>query len=137
MFDKNITVRKAGDTYVRGGTTVEKRAPTDESVRLLVEMEQAALNRVLNVWNIQCKDTGLEGVIVELEYGLIPPEYRMGHMAYVVFNINGQPFKKVLHLNEVLDYNLAIVNFRILLSEAVTEFITEKFSMCATQAFKL
>lgn len=44
MFD---TIRVGGGVTHVHSTTTERRAPTDESVRLLMEMEQAAERRVI------------------------------------------------------------------------------------------
>lgn len=63
MFDTYLhrtVVERGGPSNV---TVTEKRAPTDESVRLLKEMEAAALDKVLSA--IPLKDNLLEGVLVE------------------------------------------------------------------------
>lgn len=49
MFDTYIT-RKGGDQYIKKDVTVtEKRAPTDESVKILMEMEEKALDKLVSI----------------------------------------------------------------------------------------
>lgn len=45
MFDKHVTILDSGPSH-QSVTVTERRAPTDESVRLLREMERAAQEKV-------------------------------------------------------------------------------------------
>lgn len=48
MFDKTIVMPSTDRHVSVNKTVIEKRAPTDESVRLLAEMEQAAGDRFIS-----------------------------------------------------------------------------------------
>lgn len=63
MFDRSVVVLpRPRDTHVHvTERVVEQRAPTDESVRLLKEMEQAAHDKLLD--SIKIADTGFECVV--------------------------------------------------------------------------
>lgn len=93
MFDKTyISTGKSGGSHHshRHEVTVnEHRAPTDESVRLLNEMEQAAKNNLLN--SIVIKDNTLNGVVF---YFREDPMLVVGRFKYMAkFKLNGREFR--------------------------------------------
>lgn len=59
MFDKIVSVNTPRSIDV---THIEKRAPTDESVRLLKEFEDAAEKKILEV--IRFEDNDVRGLVV-------------------------------------------------------------------------
>lgn len=68
---------------------VEKRAPTDESVRLLAEMEKAARDKIIG--SIPLTDNALTGHMV------VAREYATNETATTVaFSLNGQRFKETV-----------------------------------------
>jgi hypothetical protein len=81
MFDKQyIQQPKAPDQHV---TITEKRAPTDESVRLLSEFETAAKNKILD--SIRVSDNGFE-CIIHRQYDLANDL----EMFCAIFSLNGK-----------------------------------------------
>lgn len=60
MFDRITVAPQRGTTYVNK-TVIEKRAPTDDSVKLLREMEAAAREQVLEA--ISVGDTAFQCVV--------------------------------------------------------------------------
>ena len=66
-------------------TIHEHRAPTDESVKILREMEEAARQSILDVY--QFEDNGLSGITV-----LMKPRscFEDDRVLYVRFTLNGQ-----------------------------------------------
>jgi hypothetical protein len=58
VFDRTYVTR--GDSHISASIT-EKRAPTDESVKLLGEMERAAKDRVIQ--SLRIESCGVEAVI--------------------------------------------------------------------------
>ena len=86
MFNRtNYVTVKDGPTYVTK-TTTEYRAPTDESVRLLKEMEEKAHEKIIN--SISVRDCQVEcQVIIEKDY-----MNRSNHYI-VVYSMNGKKSK--------------------------------------------
>lgn len=82
MFDTYYAKTGSGHTSV-STTVTEKRAPTDESVRLLKEMERAAHDKVLKA--IHVADMGFECVIHHMEMHLSGQA-----MLAAVFKLNGK-----------------------------------------------
>lgn len=95
MFDTYVT--KQAPNYPQ--TVIEKRAPTDESVKLLSEMEKAARDRVLAVY--RTKDTVVDAVIVEMRRD---PEHA-GRCYHFAFTLNGREirFKKTVDERDLAD----------------------------------
>lgn len=87
MFD---TIRIGGTQYVHSSVT-EKRAPTDESVRILSEMEAAAEKRVIERGNSKCASSGLEVRWTCIHDNFDPDALKL----HLFFSINGREH----HLN--------------------------------------
>lgn len=82
MFDFKIE----GPRVIRQETTiVEKRAPTDESLKLLKEFQDKALEGLLQ--SVLIQDNVVNGVAVEMQFNGFIPE----HVAIARFKINGTP----------------------------------------------
>lgn len=64
-------------------TVIEKRAPTDESVRLLKEFEQAANDKIIE--SIHVRDNSFDAVVTKEN------DFLSGDIVYrVVFSLNGK-----------------------------------------------
>jgi hypothetical protein len=94
MFDKTIVfpTKPYGDSYTPV-TVTEKRAPTDESVRLLKEMEEKALEKIVN--SISVRDCQVEcQILVEKSY------LNQSNHYVVVYSMNGKKGKVQLMVHE-------------------------------------
>lgn len=66
MFDRTFISAPKETTYVDHNVTItEKRAPTDESVKLLAEMERAAENKVIGHGEIKNNTLSAEWFVSE------------------------------------------------------------------------
>jgi hypothetical protein len=83
MFDRSFFIGGGHETHAHHTTIEENRAPTDESVRILMELEQAARNKIDASYRLN--DNGFECVI-QLFY---EPETGDTH-ARVIFSLNGR-----------------------------------------------
>ena len=98
MFD-SITVRHGGDIHSHTHHVTEKRAPTDESVRLLREMEKEARNEVLK--SIQLPENEFNGIV-----HLIRDELSCSTKAAVLLKINGKNHKVLISFDDFVDDNI-------------------------------
>lgn len=89
MFDHHHYYKTSIDSH---STVTEKRAPTDESIRLLKEMEQAATQKVTNA--IRLTDMGVECVIHSYEDHL----NQQIHFC-VMFSLSGKKMTADVRLN--------------------------------------
>lgn len=90
MFDRHTHRHNAGQSIV---TVTEKRAPTDESARLLREMEAAAQARVIAVHEV--KDNDLNGKIV-----IQRRDYDNAWQAFAIFSLNGKRHEIKVDIDE-------------------------------------
>ncbi len=81
MFD-NYRVAPA---YPQSVEVTERKAPTDESIRLVREFEEAAWKRVLEVASVQLPDIQVEAVAVTEGY---PSAF--GNRIHIIFKLNGK-----------------------------------------------
>lgn len=82
-----IIINEPRTEYVTQRVTVEeKRAPTDESVRLLREMEQAARDKVEQSINVG--GNGFECVVHVMKEAM-----SMDTVAVAIFKLNGKPMR--------------------------------------------
>lgn len=93
MFDSHYHTTKRVTEYSNISVT-EKRAPTDESVRLLKEMEQAARDKVLESIKLE---NNLVSAIVHKMYE--PLSYRQ--LYAVLVKINGKDHRIDLEFDEL------------------------------------
>jgi hypothetical protein len=91
MFDRaNYTTIGSGPTYV---TKTEYRAPTDESVRLLKEMEEKAQKKIID--SISVRDCQVEcQILVEKSY------INQSNHYVIVYSMNGKKGKVQLMVHE-------------------------------------
>jgi hypothetical protein len=93
MFDRaNYTTIGSGPTYVTK-TVTENRAPTDESVRLLKEMEEKAREKIIE--SIAVRDCQVECQIL-FERGYVD---RSNHYT-IVYSMNGERSKVKVMVHE-------------------------------------
>jgi hypothetical protein len=120
MFD---TIKVGGGTQYVHSSVTEKRAPTDESVRLLAEMEAAAEKRVIERGNSKCPNTNLE-----IRWTCIHDQFDPDVLSLnVFFSING----KDRHL-EIKTCPLRFSNQKekfMDIHTKVTAFVAETISM--------
>ena len=94
MFDKTIIEQRTNHTYV-----TEKRAPTDESVRLLREMEAKARSEVIK--SIQLPSNELSGVV-----HMMRDVMSCSTNIAVLFKLNGKEHKVLISLEDFRDDSL-------------------------------
>lgn len=84
MFDHLVITNGPREVYSRNVTTVtENRAPTDESVKLLREMEDRALANLLGRTKLE-----FNGIKARISVFIDPLNY-MGKMVFVEYDFNG------------------------------------------------
>lgn len=116
MFDK-YTV-EGGTKHVHT-TITEKRAPTDDSVKLLREMEDAAENKLLSA--IRLDTNAMPGIVVERMRQAFTGDSEL----LVLFNLNGHRHKHIIQMREpefVLDKRSA---FQQLANSLAEEIVNE------------
>lgn len=85
MFNKTIVMQQPRTEYIPyEKTVIEKRAPTDESVRLLKDLETAAIEKITKVFQIE--STIAKGIVLEISEN--PFKFEKSYT--VIFNINGK-----------------------------------------------
>lgn len=85
MFDTFIN--KSGPSHISASVTVtEKRAPTDDSVRLLNEMERKVLDQIVKTFHL--RDNDFEAVMMVRQFSLSHPRGEL----YVAFKLNGKDY---------------------------------------------
>jgi len=112
MFDA-ISIRTGGTSHYH--ETHEHRAPTDESVRLLKEMEEAALNKIIGY-------TKLENNTLKGEVYVTRDSMRMETTAIARFLLNGQEIKITIPLGDMMFERIEAVKERIW--EAITKAVS-------------
>lgn len=95
MFDRTVVIAPRARPATTHTTITEKRAPTDESVRLLKELEEAVQRRILET--VKVGDTNFECVVRCLRDG--PSQ---DTIFAAVFSLNG---KKIEVQSRTSDYN--------------------------------
>lgn len=95
MFD-TYEIRQGGSQHhSHTHTIIEKRAPTDESVRLLREMEEKARQQVLSA--IRLENCPIDGVVL-----VHHDQYHSGNREFLLCcRINGKPLE-VRYLHDTL-----------------------------------
>ena len=125
MFNKtNYVTVGQGPSYITK-TTTEYRAPTDESVRLLKEMEEKALDKLID--SISIRDSQVDcQILVEKSYIDQTNHY------IIVYSINGKKskIKTMIHEQEIQDRHLIIAErLRDLLAKDIaTTMIGDAFA---------
>jgi hypothetical protein len=118
MFDKYIF-----DRSPRFVETREYRAPTDESVRLLKEFEDAANDRINRAIALQF-DNNLK--VIAIEVLVKPPNFT--HSLYVKFAINGDIQEETI---EILDYKKDIKQWVEAIRDSLAQVIATKIVQAA------
>ena len=96
FFDKHYHYTETAPAYPQTVNVTEKRAPTDESVKILRDMEERARQHVLQTFHVE--NSVVDGIVVVFQ--LSPSDF--SRYAYIRFSING----KEHHLRERLDDRL-------------------------------
>jgi hypothetical protein len=118
MFNRtNYVTVKDGPTYVTK-TTTEYRAPTDESVRLLKEMEEKVHEKIIN--SISVRDCQVEcQVIIEKDY-----MNRSNHYI-VVYSMNGKKSK----VKMMIDEQSLMVDPTTIVAERLSEMLAKDIAV--------
>lgn len=111
MFDRTFIQPTRTEYVDRNVTVTEKRAPTDESVKLLAEMEEAARARITNRWVTTLEDNKLSSIVVEMKCDT--------WKQLVMFTLNGE----TIHLE--LDPSRDARNLADWAEQAVTQISRE------------
>lgn len=101
------------DNYYQSPSSVsvhvtEKRAPTDESLKLLREMEKEVEGKVLNT--IRIEDNKLNAIVVES----LLDNFGMDKVIHVLFTLNGKRY----HIKEVVSVRDAALDHVTALEKA-------------------
>lgn len=117
MFDTYRPVFQSGPSHV-SVSTIEKRAPTDESVRLLMEMEAAAAAKVLSA--VRVENTAFQGVLHHME------DHLTGIRKFrCVFKLNGKQMTASYECDrEDFTREVAAVGIRDAIAREVANAIT-------------
>jgi hypothetical protein len=86
-------------------TITENRAPTDESVKLLREMERKAEEEIVKA--IPIKNNLVEGVVIQKQFSPVVPELK----TIVLFKLNGEPFRITVDMPSPLSQEDAVKVF--------------------------
>lgn len=124
MFDKYYVDRSSGPTSV---TVTEKRAPTDESVRLLREMESAAKANVLKA--VRVENSPIDCVLHQLTDPLTGDIKFRAHI-----KVNGACIQ-VDHTSRMFDKpeDIAIALCDSLSQRIAAEVLSKAFESCMRQ----
>lgn len=87
---------KSTHTHTHTTTIVEKRAPTDESIRLADEMREKTLERILD--SIPVKDNVFEGHLVQVAMDPVDWQYTL----HALFKLNGRKYHTTTKIDEML-----------------------------------
>jgi len=103
-------------------TVTEKRAPTDESVRLLREMEQVAEKNIIDIIKV---DTNiLTGIVLVKQFGVSFFQQKTYH---VKFNLNGKEYLvKDIKTTEWTDKKAMVNALFEKISQAIAEIIIKE-----------
>lgn len=91
MFNKTYINRGSTHSHITANVT-ETRAPTDESVRLLSEMERAAEEKLVARYTAKIEDNGLNATILVFDYNRLD----LTNVCYIAFTLNGHKYEKRL-----------------------------------------
>lgn len=107
MFDKYF-IREGASHSTSNVKVEEKRAPTDESVRLLREMEEKACNNITNA--IVIEDNVVNGSVMVFDIDPFDRHYRF----VASFQLNGKDFRVEESINETVlgaEGEMIMINF--------------------------
>lgn len=131
MFDRYVLGQKSEKHHHHHETTVvEKKAPTDESVRLLKEMEEAATKRFLD--SVRIGDTHFECVVSQMQL----PAYDTYRWT-AIFSLNGNKLTATFEQPAFsCDLQKAVVGLRDAIAEKIaTEILRPALSKLDMQRF--
>lgn len=115
MFNKYITNK--GPSSISASITIqEKKAPTDDSIRLLSEMENKAKNNLMN--KVIVEDNDLKGKLF-----IFKDDINSGYSLHTLFTLNGKEYEGTKRIN----------TYKITKREARSE-IMEAMRQCVFEA---
>jgi hypothetical protein len=130
MFDRTFIATDQGTKHVYETRNIhEHRAPTDESVKLLREMEKAAKDNFLGRFDF--KDNKLNGTVAVMS-DYLNNEFVLA----ILFSLNGREHR--VEVRESMSKHKAITEdtAKYLLAESIAKAVTKEL-LCQTQKEKL
>jgi hypothetical protein len=134
VFDTIVHKRTEYVPYVKSVNVTEHKAPTDESLKLLKEMEEAVINKIIASANITDNNIKFSCVLIE-------NPLNMGYRLVCSFPVNGTEYKIDRNLSHVafkskseivnLVYNTILEEMSKIMSKIVTVgLLEEKIFTC-------
>ena len=118
MFNKTFIYEKRSTEVIPYEKTVNiNRAPTDESVKLLKEFEEKAVENIID--KIHVNDNSINGLILVKQVQLNP----FNHKFYWKFTLNGKEYRGDVELQL---YSWEMRNLVNLLAQEISKVITEE-----------
>ena len=124
MFNKTLHLHPVYNNEPSHVTVTEKRAPTDDSVRLLKEMEEAAQQKVMD--SIAVKNTTFECKIVRMRDSISAQDIFL-----VYYKLNGQKGKTEVKIDDYSNMTTHDIVFHIrdhVASDIANKMITSAFT---------
>lgn len=121
MFDRyDIDLNRGPSVQNVNVTVKEVRAPTDESIRLLNEMQEKARQNILDAFTI--KNNGIEGKVV-VDHNPMTRQIR----AAALVKINGKKLQPTVHIDwsVTVDHRERLPELFRLLTEALAKEIAQ------------
>jgi len=130
MFDNYVVGRSEFVPYEKTITITERRAPTDKSVELLKEMEEAALNKFLGTYKIQNNLFKVEFFV------FVNPGYLFSYdiMCRCALNGENKSFKFTVEYNEYFEKSFDVFVERLMekFREEMVKIFTIEFGKSGT-----
>lgn len=115
MFDRIIVSRPKTEYVPYEKTIVEKKAPTEESIRLLNEMQTEARKNIV-------KSITVEDNTFKYHISLFANTLTLGHTAIFKYSVNGTEYVKELPIPDSVGSSRALAGF---VFDAVREELLE------------
>ena len=128
MFDTYLSPQRTQTQYVTKEVH-EHRAPTDESVRLLREMEQKAKDQVIK--SIQLEPNHLNANVY-----LYADPMSFNHMFRVVFDINGHSYVSEIAIPEDAPDSVVVQKLHQGISDVIAQKILEDVAVTVSKLMR-
>jgi hypothetical protein len=131
MFDKYFIPQSDGNTTKK---VIEKRAPTDESIRLLKEFEEKSLNKIIDTIHVENNIISGTAFFVNDDF-LTNSKY-----VYAKFTLNGRKYvtNKKISIREYTSINISMEEYLFdFLIESISKEIARNFleSYCRNKKY--
>lgn len=98
MFDRTIIQQGRTEHVPYEKTVIEKRAPTDDSIRIYEEVKEKAFKSIIDTIEINDNSFNVKGIVYD-------DDHSMARICKFVFTINGHEISGEVKENMRLDYN--------------------------------